>query len=47
MDYVKRPKEVAKSDRKYLTNEQFQDYIKQQLKEIYDKIDEIIKTLNS
>ena len=47
MDLIQRPKEVAKSDRGYMTNEQYQDYAQQQFKIIYDKIDEIIKTINS
>lgn len=47
MELIKRPKQVAKADKGYLTNEQYQDYAQQQFKIIYDKIDEIIKALES
>lgn len=46
MELINRPKQVEKGDRNYLTNENFQDFVEQQFKIIYDKIDEIIRALN-
>lgn len=43
MDLIKRPKQVNRSDKGYMTNEQYQDYSQKQLLTIYNKIDEIIK----
>lgn len=47
MDLIKRPKKVAKQEKAYLTNEKYQDFAEKQFKEIYDKLDEIVKKINS
>ena len=47
MDLIKRPKKVERADKGYMTNEQYQDYAQAQFKVIYDKIDEIIKAIQS
>jgi hypothetical protein len=45
MEFIKRPKKVAKQEKRYLSNEKYQDYAESQFKAIYDKIDEIIANL--
>lgn len=47
MEKVKRPKQVPKQEKAYLTNEMYQDYAETQFKAIYDKLDEIVEKLNS
>lgn len=46
MEKIKRPKQITKSQMKYLSNEFYQDYINNQLKTIYDKLDEIVNYIN-
>lgn len=47
MEKVKRPKQVPKQEKAYLTNEMYQDYAEAQFKAIYDKLDEIVEKFNS
>lgn len=47
MELIKRPKQVERGDKNYLSQENFQSYVEQQFKIVYDKIDEIITALNS
>lgn len=47
MDLIKRPKKVQRAEKGYLTNEKYQDFAEEQFKTIYDKIDEIIKKIES
>lgn len=47
MDLIKRPKKVQRAEKGYMTNEKYQDYSEEQFKTIYDKIDEIIKKIES
>ena len=37
---IKRPKQVERSQKSYLSNERYQDYAEQQFKTIYDYLDE-------
>lgn len=37
---IKRPKQVERSQKSYLSNEKYQDYAEQQFKNIYDYLDE-------
>lgn len=45
MDLIKRPKQVQRTEKAYLSNEKYQDYAESQFKNIYDKADEIVKTI--
>ena len=36
---IKRPKKIARQDKGYMTNEQYQDFAEQQFKNIYDYLD--------
>ena len=47
MEKIKRPKKVNRSQKNFLSNERYQEYSENQFKVIYDKIDEIIETLNN
>lgn len=42
MDLIKRPKQVQRADKGYMTNEQYQDYAEKQFKNIYDYLDMIL-----
>ena len=46
MEKIKRPKKVSRNESSYLTNEAYQDLVNKQLKNIYDKLDEIVESLN-
>ncbi len=46
MEKVKRPKKVTRNESSYQSLEAFQDSVNEQLKNIYDKLDEIIESLN-
>ena len=46
MEKIKRPKKVSRNESSYLTNEAYQDLVNNQLKNIYDKLDEIVESLN-
>lgn len=47
MEYIKRPKKVQRTEKGYLEEKKYQDYAESQFKIIYDKIDEIIKKIES
>lgn len=47
MEKVKRPKQVQKTQKNYLSNEKYQDFAENQFKKIYDKLDEIVEKLNN
>ena len=47
MEKIKRPKKVNRGENAYLTNEHFQDYVRNQLDSIYNKLDEIVDKLNN
>lgn len=46
MEKIKRPKKVSRNESSYLTNEAFQESVNKQLKNIYDKLDEIVENLS-
>ncbi len=46
MEKIKRPKKVNRGENAYLTQEHFQDYVRNQLNTIYDKLDEIVEEIN-
>ncbi len=46
MEKIKRPKKVNRGENVYLTNERFQDYVKNQFNLIFDKLDEIVEEIN-
>ncbi len=46
IEKIKRPKNVEKSQKKYLSNERYQDNVNNQLNEIYKKLDEIVDEIN-
>ncbi len=46
MEKVKRPKRVSREGSNYLSNEDYQEYAENQFKNIYEKLDEIVKKLN-
>lgn len=43
MDLIQRPKEVPRSQKNYLDDKKYQEYVNAQLNTIYNKIDEIIR----
>jgi uncharacterized FlaG/YvyC family protein len=47
MEKVQRPKQVPRAQTSYLTNEKYQEYVNEQLKVIYNKLDEIVSYINN
>lgn len=46
MDLIKRPKQVQRAEKAYLSNEKYQDFSEQQFKNIYEYLDTIISKSN-
>lgn len=46
MEKVKKPKQVEKAQKNYLSNEKYQEYAENQFKNIYSKLDEIVNYIN-
>lgn len=47
MENIERPKKVPKAQTSYLTNDKYQELVNEQLKRIYDKLDEIVSYINN
>lgn len=47
MKKIKRPIEVSRAEQAILTDKNFQANVKQELKNIYDKLDEIVNYINN